>query len=110
MASNDYPVLHGTVQQFKDQPVIKEREASGQTVRDFTIKTTGGKLVRVTLFPEWDDVKIVKGAGVTVEGRASTNESNGRTYYNITASNLVVTLPAKKREREVVNQSAEDWG
>ena len=107
MAASDYAVVSGTVQQFKDKPVVTEREVSNQTVRDFTIKSTGNqKLVRVTLFPEWEDVEIVKGASVMVEGRATTNERNGTTYYNITASSsLVVTPPARRKEREVVNKS-----
>lgn len=107
MAGNEYVVIQGQVQQFKDKPVIAEREVSGGTVRDFTVKTSPGqKLVRVTLFPEFDDVEITKGAFISADGRYSVNESNGNTYYNLTASSLVVVPAVSKAPREVVNQQS----
>lgn len=114
MSGNEYVTVVGQVQQFKDQPVIKEREVSGGTVRDFTIKTSPGqKLVRITLFPEFDSVEIGKGDFISADGRYSVNESNGKTYYNLTASSLVVVPAVKKAAREVVNQQSggsEDFG
>lgn len=115
MAGNEYVVVQGQVQQFKDKPVIAEREVSGGTVRDFTIKTSPGqKLVRITLFGEFDSVDIAKGDFVSADGRYSVNESNGNTYYNLTASSLVVVPAVKKAAREVVNQNStggsEDFG
>lgn len=106
MADSQYVVVAGVVQQFKDKPVVTERPVSEQTVREFTIKAVGSqKLVRITLFPEFEDVEIVKGASVVADGKYTVNENGGKTYYNLTATALSITPPIKRGEREVVNQS-----
>jgi len=109
MADRTYATLVGIVQQFGDQPVVREREVSGQTVREFTVKSTkvgeDGKqnLVRISLWPEWAPVDIQAGAGIIAEGTLSSNESKGVTYFNLNPKTLCVIAPATKAERTVVN-------
>lgn len=105
MSESQYAVVFGTVQQFKDKPVLATREVSGQTLREFTIKSvTSGKLVRVSVWPEHAEFKVVKGQGVVIDGKASSNESNGTTFYNISATDVtLLPVPLGKAGREVVN-------
>lgn len=99
-----FAIATGVVQQFPEKPVIAERDLNGQTIREFTIKSsTSGKLVRVTLGEEFAGAKVAKGAFVTVDGSFRVQEKNGITYYNIWAKELTVTMPFAKAAREVVN-------
>lgn len=100
----------GIVQKFPEKPVVTEREVSGQTVNEFTIRALqSGKLVRITLWPEFGQNtvdKVQQGAMVGVDGPFNVSESNGKTYYNMTARSLTIVSPEPKAERQVVNQTA----
>lgn len=102
-------VSMGMIQQFKKdgeyKPVSVTKDVSGQSVTEFTIKSTSQKLITVSLWPEFAALvpHIVKGAGVFVEGKLRENVSNGVTYYNLTASQIAFVSPVTRTEREVVN-------
>lgn len=104
-----FVVSLGIVQQFKkdDQwkPVVTTNDVNGKTVSQFTIKTITQKLVSVSLWPELAHLvpHVAKGAFVAVEGKMRENVSNGVTYYNLSATNIVFVKPVEKAEREVVN-------
>lgn len=105
MADKTYATAVGFVQ-FD----IDERDVSGQTVRDVTIRTPGtpssggGALVKVTLWPEFATTDIEKGDFVAVDGTLEVRTVGDKTYLNLNASNLAVTTPAQKIDREVVNK------
>lgn len=109
MSDKTYATLVGIVQKFGEEPAVKVKEVGGQTVREFTVKSTKvnedgrSTLVRVTLWPEWEDVVIEQGAGVFAEGQLATNDSKGVTYYNLTPKTLAITLPVAKAGRTVIN-------
>ena len=106
MADKQYVTAIGMVQKFgKDKPAVTQREASGQTVYGFTIKTGTQQLIGVTLWPELAHIAghLTEGCGVFVEGAYSASENNGRTFHNISASRIAVVPAVARQERDVVN-------
>lgn len=92
----------------------KERDANGQTVIDYTIKTPGpeGNLVRVSVWPELQGAKIEKGDFIAVDGKLNISSFAGddgksRQSVQITASALAVIPGIKKQERAVVNEGSD---
>lgn len=108
---NVYADAAGWIQKFGDKPAVNERDYNGGIVRDFTIKAVGGnKLVRISVFPEFDCV-IPEDAFIAVEGKFTKREHEGNTYLNITASKLAVDgKTIRKSERTVSNQQTTDAG
>lgn len=107
MADRTYATLVGIVQQFGEDPVMRERTVAGQSVREFTVKSaTSDKLVRVTLWPEWDDVVVEAGTGIIAEGTLAVNESGTKTYYNLNPKTLAISTPVGKKARKVVNSES----
>lgn len=98
-----YLYADGFIQKFGDKPAVTERDANGQTVRDCTIKIAGDKLVRLTIWPEFSEVKLGAGYLVFCEGAFSASGDNNQ-FLNISVTNIVTVPGAKKAEREVVNQ------
>lgn len=87
-----------------------EREANGQTVVDYTIKTPGmdGVLIRVTVWPELQGTSIDKGDFIAVDGKLNIGSftdrnGNSRQSVQISATALAVLPGVQKGEREVVN-------
>lgn len=86
-----YAVVAGVVQQFgDDDDAVKEKEVAGKDVREVVVRAVGTqKLVRVTVWPdEHEDVPLGKGFYIVAEGKFTQNESNGTTYYNLSAVTL----------------------
>lgn len=88
-----------------------EREANGQTVIDYTIKTPGpeGTLVRITVWPELQGTPIEQGDFLAVDGKLTVSSFTGRDGVSrqsvqISASNLAVVPSIKAAERKVVNK------
>lgn len=89
-----------------------EREANGKPITEATIKTpgggdTGGKYVRVTIWPEHELESIKKGDLVVVDGKFTTNtyqDNQGvtKTALQISANSLVVIPAVPRKGREVV--------
>lgn len=100
----DYATAMGFVQ---FDPV--SREANGQTVVDYTIKSPGpeGNLVRVTVWPELQGDTISKGDFLAVDGKLtiSSYEKDGerRQSIQISAKSLAVLSGRQQADREVVN-------
>lgn len=102
--ADEYVVASGVVQQFGDKPAVATREVNGQNVREFVIKAVGSqKLIRITLWPEWDSVEVGAGDGIIADGKYNVSEKNGTTYYGLTPARLSVSPAASKAPREVVN-------
>lgn len=103
MADSEYATVVGFVQFDVD-----EREVNGQTIRDITVKTPGteGKLVRVTVWPEYAGVDIERGDFVAADGTVTVREHNGKEYTNLNAKSLAVIPGAAKAERGVVQKPA----
>lgn len=98
-----YLYADGFIQKFGEKPAVTEREANGQTVRDCTIKIAGDKLIRLTIWPEFAEVKLGPGYLVFCEGAYSASGDNNQ-FHNISVTNIVTVPGAKRTEREVVNQ------
>jgi hypothetical protein len=98
-----YLFADGFVQKFGDKPAVVEREANGQTVRSCTIKIAGDKLIQLTLWPEFAEVKLGAGYYVACEGAYSASGDNNQ-FHNISVTNIITAPGAKRIEREVVNQ------
>jgi hypothetical protein len=108
--ANSYATVAGFVQKFGDKPAIEERDANGQTVRQFVVKAIGSqKLIRITLWPEFDSVEVEAGYYVVVDGKFQvTQGSSGGEFYSVSASTVFATPSAQKAEREVVNQPTQN--
>jgi hypothetical protein len=99
-----YLVAAGFIQKFPNKDAVSVREANGQKVRDITIKAVGSqKLIRVTVWPEFESVDLGEGYYVAVEGKYSASGDNGQ-FHNISAARIFAAPSGKKAEREVVNQ------
>lgn len=89
----------------------REREANGQKVIDYTIKSLGadGTLIRITVWPELQGVEIEKGDFLAADGKFSVNPYTdndtgvSRQSLQISATALAVTKAVPKADREVVN-------
>ena len=105
MAESTYASAEGFVQ-FDP----KVREANGQEVTDYTIKTPGteGILIRVTVWPELAVKGLEKGDWLAVDGKLSvssyTDQSGApRQTVQISASSLAFVKGVKRADRPVVN-------
>jgi hypothetical protein len=99
----DYATAVGFVQ-FE----VTERDLpSGQTVRDATIRTPGsdGRLVRITLWPEFDETEVNEGDFIAVDGKFEERQVEGKTYLNLNPNKLAVLAAAPRAEREVERKS-----
>lgn len=115
MAEGTYGSVAGIVQEFPDQDIIVEREVSGQTVREFKIRSiTSGQLAKVTVWPETDEFTLQRGQLVGVDGKITVNEVKGTTYRNISASTISLspvvgrsdgTKTVNKKKNEAIEQS-----
>ena len=106
MADSQYATAIGFVQ-FD----VTEREANGQTVRDATLRTPGteGSLIRVTLWPDFDEANVQKGDFIAVDGKIEVREVDGKTYINMNANKLHhkgQDYATAEREREVVGRKS----
>ena len=106
MADSQYASQSGFVQ-FD----VTEREANGQTVRDATIRTPGteGVLIRITLWPDFDEANVQKGDFIAVDGKVEVREVEGKTYINMNANKLHwkgQDFSTAEREREVVGRKS----
>lgn len=106
MADSQYATAVGFVQ-FD----VTEREANGQTVRDATIRTPGtdGSLIRITLWPDFDEAAVEKGDFLAVDGKIEVREVDGKTYINMNANKLHwkgQDFATAEREREVVGKKS----
>lgn len=90
---------------------VEEREANGNKVRDFTIRTPGtaasggGALVRCTLWPEFEDTSVDEGDFVAIDGKFESRDVKGKTYFNINVRRLKVFGQEATAEREVVGRN-----
>lgn len=97
----------GTVQKFKDKPVVEERETSNGMVMGFKIQTAQQGQVSVSLWPENQGCvhKLNEGAFVAVRGKyTESTGNNGTKYHNISAHTIAIVPAEPRTERELVNQ------
>jgi len=86
---------------------VEEREANGATVRDVTIRSIAtGDLLRVTVWPEHEDVELEKGDFIAVDGKVTIREVDDKTYVNMSAYGLVRFAPEARSESEVVTKKS----
>lgn len=90
------------------------RDYNGSELTDVVIKNVSKQtLVRVTIWPEFDVESVLgrsvqKGDFIAADGKFTTSEHNGKTYYNVSASALAVAAGVPKSDRDVVNDDADD--
>ena len=104
MADKTYATAEGFIQ-FP----VESRDVNGQTVRDATIRTpgtapTGGKLIKVTLWSEFESSDIQKGDWIAVDGTVEVREVGDKTYVNMNVKELVIQKGEPKASREVVSR------
>ena len=89
-----------------------ERELpSKQKVRDVVIRPIASgdaPNVRITVWPEHGAVALEKGHFVVAQGKFTESSVGGKTYYNLSASDLVVLTPVAKSTDEVENPVADE--
>lgn len=91
-----------------------ERETpGGQKLRDVVIQPIGYGAkeipsVRVTIWPEFDGVELAKGDFIATQGKFTTANVKGKTYFNLSASQVAVIAAADKADAEVENPVEED--
>lgn len=90
-----------------------ERETtSGQKLRDVVIQPIGQGTeipsVRVTVWSEYDETELSKGDFIAVQGKFTTATVKGKTYFNLSASDLAVISSAVKSTDEVENPVEEE--
>jgi ribosomal protein S19 len=86
----------------------EQKDANGKTVTKATVKTSPKQtLVSLTIWPDIvGGESIEKGDFVMAEGKYTANVSNGKTYHNLSVSDLFIGKPLPKGEREVVGGGA----
>ena len=100
---------YGTVTGFVQFDPV-EREYSGETLRNLTVRSASTqKNVQVTLWPEFNDIKVNNGDFVAVDGKVTTNtftdkEGNEREGINISAKRVAVLPGISAGETKVVNK------
>ena len=89
---------------------VNDREVGSQKVRDFVIQPvgTGGGSLRVTLWPEFAGAKVEKGDSVHVQGKFSMNTSNGKTYANLSCTDLTVNGVRQEKASEEIDNPVEE--
>lgn len=107
MADKTYATVNGFVQ-FEP----KERDANGQNVRDIAIKPANGdpnKLIRVTLWPEFDHAPVEQGDAVMADGafsRSTYTASDGSKKESLQINASKLNVNGKRYDpqgREVVS-------
>lgn len=83
---------------------------NGQDVRDIVVQAvgSGGKNVKITLWPEYGHVAVEKGTFVAANGKYTEDVVNGTTYRNLSASVLKVWPSESKSDSDVENKLPED--
>ena len=64
--------------------------------------------VRLTVWPDHAGTILSKGDFIAAKGKFTTNNAKGKTYYNLSVSDLWVGNPAPKTSDEVVNPVEEE--
>ena len=104
---------YGSAAGFIQFPV-NEKEVNGQDIREFVIRAVGSqKMIKITLWPEWEDVVVDEGDFVAVDGKYEVSLGQGRDgsqreFVQITPYKIVVTKgeTRKENERKVVQKAA----
>lgn len=85
--------IYGSVAGFI-QFDIEEREYNDGIIRDATIRSlASGDLLRISFFPDFEEVPLERGDYIAVDGKVTEREVEGddgevRTYVNMTAKRL----------------------
>lgn len=77
----------------------ERKTPNGSEVRDVVVQAigSGGKNVKVTIWPEYSSVELDKGTFVVANGKYTEDVVNGTTYRNLSA-NVLLTLPTHEKE------------
>lgn len=110
---SEYAVLAGVVQKFgtKDTMTYRDVEVGGDSlqVTEFTVKASGSQtLVRVTLWPEFEDIEVYAGDGILAEGKFSQSKGKGdTTFYNLSAKSIAIIPASRSATRSEVTPKAQ---
>lgn len=106
MSENTYAVAAGIVQFDVEEKDITV-DGEDVTITELTIKTfTQQKLVRITLFPEFEGVEVKKGDTVFVDGKVRVSlgqeaeDGSQKEYIGITATQISVVPGFEKAPRD----------
>lgn len=79
-------------------------------MRDILVQAvgSGGKNVRITVWPEHGEKELAKGDLVAAQGKFTTNNVDGKQYLNLSASDLIVIPNPGKATEEVENPVDDD--
>ena len=94
MSDKQFATVAGIVQ-FE----VETREANGKELREATIRAIGsGKMVRITLWDQFEDLEVEKGDFIVADGEAKQNTKDGKTYNNLNAYRVYVAKPFQPKE------------
>ena len=97
----DYATVTGFIQFDVDTRDL----STGQEVRDVTIRsTTTGELIRITVWPDFDNTELYKGQFIAVDGEVTVREVGDKVYTNLSARSIAVLDAEAPKEREVVKK------
>ena len=96
MSDNIYKTATGTIEYDPEDKTVNEK-----AIKSFTVRCPGEVDVRVTVWPELvlPDGLLKKGLVVGVRGTYTANESNGKTFHNMSALSIGVGSEVYEKER-----------
>lgn len=102
MADKEYGTVIGFVQFLP-----RDLTVGGQDVRSVSVRQTGsGRLVSVTIWPEFEHVEINEGDFIAADGSLFENTKDDKVYLNLSAQKLFVNGHLEQPVRqEVVRKS-----
>jgi hypothetical protein len=103
LADKEYGSVEGFIQ-FE----VEERELEGdRVVRDATVRSIAtGDLVRITLWPDFEDVDVEKGDWLAADGQFTSREHKGKTYVNMSPFTVVALKSVKSSPPEAKEKPA----
>lgn len=92
--------VYNTVAGFIQFDVV-ERKAGDNDVRDVLIQAigSGGKNVKITLWPENAGIEVEKGDFIVAQGKFSQESVNGKEYLGLSANKVLVFPVAAPKEK-----------
>lgn len=101
---------YNTIAGFVQFDPNERKTNTGTEVRDVVIQAigSGGKNVKITIWPEFSHVALEKGSFLVANGKYTEDVVDGTTYRNLSATVLFTGTPEVKKEPEVEGALEDD--
>lgn len=102
--------VYNTVAGFVQFDPTERKTKTGTDVRDVVVQAigSGGKNVKITIWPEFSHVALEKGTFLVANGKYTEDVVDGTTYRNLSASVLYTGTAQVKKEPEVEGALEDD--